>query len=126
MSKIPSMDGVSRVPNAAVAVFVGNEFDSLTGRGGDGEPLRKTPWGEIAFQLGLLAFLASDDFVSQWFQAYVKKAGIDVAKILEARKLSREIMEEITAAAPPGSARVCVCVWCGSLWTAQLVANAIV
>ena len=45
--------------------------------------------------------LASDDLVSQWFQAYVKKAGIDVAKILEARKLSREIMEETTAAAPP-------------------------
>src|SRR5207247_723918 len=29
------------------------EFDSITGRGGrDGTPLRKTPWGEIAFQLG--------------------------------------------------------------------------
>ena len=38
---------------SAVAVFVGTEFDSLTGRGGkDGTPLRKTPWGEIAFQLG--------------------------------------------------------------------------
>jgi hypothetical protein len=44
---------------------------------------------------------ASNDLVSQWFQAYVKRAGIDVVKILEARKLSREIMEEITAAAPP-------------------------
>jgi predicted AAA+ superfamily ATPase len=32
---------------------VGTEFDSLTGRGGDdGTPLRKTPWGEIAWQLG--------------------------------------------------------------------------
>lgn len=45
--------GVSEVPKAAVAVFVGTEFDSLTGRGGsDGTPRRKTPWGEIAFQLG--------------------------------------------------------------------------
>ena len=44
--------GVSSVPRAAVAVFVGTEFDSLMGRGGtDGTPLRKTPWGEIAFQL---------------------------------------------------------------------------
>ncbi len=44
--------GVSRVPQAAIAVFVGTEFDSLTGRGGDdGTPLRKTPWGEIAWQL---------------------------------------------------------------------------
>jgi len=45
--------GVPSVPEAATAVFVGTEFDSLTGRGGtDGTPLRKTPWGEIAFQLG--------------------------------------------------------------------------
>src|ERR1700692_4663171 len=45
--------GVKSAPEAAIAVFVGTEFDSLTGRGGtDGTPLRKTPWGEIAFQLG--------------------------------------------------------------------------
>jgi hypothetical protein len=44
---------VPEVPSAASAVFVGTEFDSLTGRGGDdGTPRRKTPWGEIAFQLG--------------------------------------------------------------------------
>jgi hypothetical protein len=42
--------GVEKVPQAAVAVFVGQEFDP---RGGaDGTPLRQTPWGEIAFQLG--------------------------------------------------------------------------
>src|ERR1039458_4806765 len=35
---------VASVPEAAVAVFVGTEFDSITGRGGDdGTPLRKTP-----------------------------------------------------------------------------------
>jgi hypothetical protein len=40
------------VPRSATAVFVGTEFDSITGRGGsDGTPLRKTPWGEIAYQL---------------------------------------------------------------------------
>ncbi len=45
--------GVASVPEAAVAVFVGTEFDSISGRGGeDGTPLRKTPWGEIAWQLG--------------------------------------------------------------------------
>lgn len=42
------------MPEAATAVFVGTEFDSFTGRGGDGsgEPQRRTPWGEIAWQLG--------------------------------------------------------------------------
>jgi hypothetical protein len=45
--------GVQTVPGAATAVFVGTEFDSLNGRGGnDGTPLRRTPWGDIAFQLG--------------------------------------------------------------------------
>ncbi|MEW6185516.1 MAG: DUF499 domain-containing protein [Thermodesulfobacteriota bacterium] len=43
---------IMEVPQAAIAVFVGTEFDSLQGRGGDdGTPNRKTPWGEIAFQL---------------------------------------------------------------------------
>ncbi|MDX2024306.1 MAG: DUF499 domain-containing protein [Deltaproteobacteria bacterium] len=45
--------GVTSVPKAATAIFVGTEFDSISGRGGnDGTPLRKTPWGEIAYQLG--------------------------------------------------------------------------
>ncbi len=44
---------VKGVPTTPTAIFVGTEFDSLTGRGGhDGTPLRRTPWGEIAYQLG--------------------------------------------------------------------------
>lgn len=44
---------IKAVPQAEVAVFVGTEFDSITGRGGnDGTPLRRTPWAEIAWQLG--------------------------------------------------------------------------
>lgn len=43
---------VAEVPSADVAVFVGTEFDVITGRGGNGEPMRMTPWGEMAWQLG--------------------------------------------------------------------------
>lgn len=44
VQKILQKAGISSVPEAAVAVFVGTEFDSLTGRGGnDGTSLRKTP-----------------------------------------------------------------------------------
>ncbi len=51
--------GVAQVPKAATAVFVGTEFDSIRGRGGDdGTPKRMTPWGEIAFQLGGAAAFA--------------------------------------------------------------------
>jgi len=53
VDRILAKADVSPVPEAATAVFVGTEFDSITGRGGkDGTPLRKTPWGEIAWQLG--------------------------------------------------------------------------
>lgn len=52
--KILERAGIKSVPDkCAVAVFVGTEFDSVTGRGGDdGTPKRQTPWGEIAWQLG--------------------------------------------------------------------------
>lgn len=53
VDRLMNKAGVDKVPGAAVATFVGTEFDSITGRGGsDGTPLRKTPWGEIAWQLG--------------------------------------------------------------------------
>src|SRR5205085_7655191 len=53
VKKLLDRAGVSSVPEAATAVFVGTEFDSLSGRGGDdGTPLRRTPWGESAYQLG--------------------------------------------------------------------------
>jgi len=43
--------GLEEVPSASVAAFVGDKFDALEGRGGNGEPQRKSPWGEIAWQL---------------------------------------------------------------------------
>src|SRR5579862_8229136 len=48
VNRILTRAGIQTTPGAATAVFVGTEFDSLTGRGGtNGEPLRRTPWGEI-------------------------------------------------------------------------------
>ncbi len=48
--KLLTEAGLKSVPHAKVAVFVGQKFDP---RGGDdGTPLRRTPWGEIAWQLG--------------------------------------------------------------------------
>ncbi|MFO0915267.1 MAG: DUF499 domain-containing protein [Pirellulales bacterium] len=52
VQRILAEAGVTTVPKARTAVFVGTEFDAITGRKGDGEPTRKTPWGEIAWQLG--------------------------------------------------------------------------
>lgn len=53
VGQIMAKAGQSQVPKGDATVFVGTEFDSLTGRGGDdGTPLRKTPWGEMAWQIG--------------------------------------------------------------------------
>jgi len=68
------------IPLARVAVFVGNRFDSLKGAGKEGEPRRKTPWGDIAWQLGgpeLYATVEEHDHkgivpggevIQQWFE----------------------------------------------------------
>jgi hypothetical protein len=59
VSRLLQVAGINAVPAARVAAFVGTEFDPIAGRGGaDGTPIRKTPWGEIAFQLGGASALA--------------------------------------------------------------------
>lgn len=44
-----NLDGV---PGARVAVFIGNRMDFVVGTGAEGEPRRRTPWGDLAWQLG--------------------------------------------------------------------------
>ena len=65
VSRLLQVARLNTVPSAKVAVFVGTEFDPIVGRGGsDGTTARKTPWGEIAFQLGgekALAVLAEHE-----------------------------------------------------------------
>ncbi len=53
---------------------------------------------DVSFSSLLLAFLLSEDIVSQWFQAYVKSAEINVQKILEESGLNQKIMEDILRA----------------------------
>jgi Predicted ATPase (AAA+ superfamily) len=85
--------GVKSVPYAATAVFVGTEFDSLTGRGGsDGTPLRKTPWGEIAFQLG---GMESFKFVEEHEKKFIAPAGDVIRQILPKDRPALILMDEI-------------------------------
>ena len=68
---------MATVPEAHVAAFVGTEFDAITGRGGsDGTPLRKTPWGEIAWQLGgAAAFAAVEEHERQYVEPKAMSSG---------------------------------------------------
>ena len=84
---------VTSIPEAAVAVFVGTEFDSIAGRGGsDGTPLRKTPWGEIAFQLG-----GEEKFnlVKEHDQKLIAPSSEVIRKLFPAKKPALILMDEL-------------------------------
>lgn len=85
--------GVTSAPTAATAIFVGTEFDSITGRGGDdGTPNRKTPWGEIAFQLGGVEGLR---LVEEHEKALTAPGGDIVDKMLPKSKPVLILLDEL-------------------------------
>src|SRR5436309_3389597 len=94
VSKILEKARVKSVPNnTAVAVFVGTEFDSVTGRGGnDGTPLRKTPWGEIAFQIGGKKAL---DILTEHEKQMTAPAGDVIRQFLPKGKPCLILMDEL-------------------------------
>jgi hypothetical protein len=82
--------GVAQAPQAATAVFVGQQFDP---RGGDdGTPLRRTPWGEIAFQLGgVQAF----DIVARFDAEGIAPGGDTIHKFLPADRPALILVDEL-------------------------------
>jgi len=83
---------VKSVPEAAVAVFMGKEFDSLQGRGGGDEPVRKTPWGEIAWQLGGAKSLA---VLEQHEREFIEPKGDAIRAMLPKDRPVLILMDEI-------------------------------
>lgn len=84
---------VKDIPECAVAVFVGTEFDSIAGRGGnDGTPLRKTPWGEIAYQLG---GSASFEFVKEHDKQLIAPSSEVIRKVFPKDKPVLILMDEV-------------------------------
>jgi hypothetical protein len=93
VSSILQDAGITSVPKAATAIFVGTEFDSITGRGGsDGTPNRRTPWGEIAFQLG-----GADGFrlVEEHDKSLTAPGGDVIEKMLPAGKPTLLLLDEL-------------------------------
>jgi len=93
VDKLMQKAGISAIPNAAVATFVGTEFDSIIGRGGDdGTPLRKTPWGEIAWQLGKQESFA---MVAEHEKTLTAPAGDVIRKMLPKDRPSLILIDEL-------------------------------
>ncbi len=98
IDRILAKAAVRQIPKARVATFVGTEFDAVKGRGGGGEPQRKTPWGEIAWQLG---GQAGFDIVAEHDAKGVAPGGDAIREILgdqPALILIDELMNYITKA----------------------------
>ncbi len=93
VNQILSEAQVPQVPRAEVAVFVGTEFDTLKGRGGeDGTPRRITPWGELAWQLGGESAFAH---VAEHDAKGVAPGGDVIKKILPAGKPCMILLDEL-------------------------------
>lgn len=93
VDKILEKAGVKSVPEAAVAVFVGEKFDPLIGRGGnDGTPVRKTPWAEIAWQLGGKEALA---VVAEHERQNIAPAGDAIRAFLPKDRPALILMDEV-------------------------------
>lgn len=94
VAKILQRADIQTVPDhCAVAVFVGTEFDSVTGRGGDdGTPRRRTPWGELAWQLG-----GEESFVhvAQHDADFIEPKGDVIQKFLPADRPCLILMDEV-------------------------------
>ncbi len=92
VDRILAKAGVDTIPEAAVAVFMGKEFDSLNGRGEEGEPKRRTPWGEIAWQLGGAESFA---VVEQHEREFIEPKGDAIRAMLPKDRPVLILMDEI-------------------------------
>ncbi|MCI0512723.1 ATP-binding protein, partial [candidate division KSB1 bacterium] len=74
------------------ATFVGTEFSSITGRGEAGEPRRKTPWGELAFQVG---GPAGFELFKEHDDRFVPPAGDDLNKLFDREQPYLILLDEL-------------------------------
>jgi hypothetical protein len=93
VQKILHKAGLNTTPAAHTAIFVGGEFDCLKGRGGDdGTPKRRTPWGEIAYQLG---GEAAFQIVAEHDAEFMEPKGDIIRAFLPKDKPSLILLDEI-------------------------------
>jgi hypothetical protein len=83
---------IDEIRNAKVAIFVGTEFSSVTGRGEVGEPIRKTPWGEMAFQIG--GAKGFEKFVDL-DSSFIPPGGDDLRKLFDPKQPYLLLLDEL-------------------------------
>jgi hypothetical protein len=90
---ILQMGGLGAVPEAHVGIFVGTRFSLLKGVGGDdGTPKRKTPWGELAWQLG---GKESYEAIREYDEQGIAPSGSDIRAMIPKDKPSLLLIDEV-------------------------------
>jgi hypothetical protein len=92
VDRILSKAEISDIPTAIIAIFVGTEFSSVNGRVNEGEPIRKTPWGEMAYQVagdkGFNLFKKLDD-------KFIPPSGDDLNKLFNEKQPYLILFDEL-------------------------------
>jgi hypothetical protein len=92
VDRILSKAEIDEIKTAKTAIFVGTEFSSVTGRGEEGEPIRKTPWGEMAFQIG--GAEGFEKFV-ELDNSFIPPAGDDLNKLFDPKQSYLLLFDEL-------------------------------
>lgn len=81
---------IKDIPEANIAIFVGQKFDP---RGGDdGTPLRRTPWGEIAWQLG---GIKTYKIMAKYDEDGIAPGGDTISKLFSKEKPTLILIDEL-------------------------------
>jgi len=84
---------VGEVPEANVGVFVGTRFSLLKGvEGEQGEPNRRTPWGELAWQIG---GNASYEAMREYDEQGIAPSGADIRAMVPEGKPCLLLIDEV-------------------------------
>ncbi|HNG99037.1 MAG TPA: DUF499 domain-containing protein [Leptospiraceae bacterium] len=92
VNQILGKAGVTSIPEVKTAIFVGTEFSSVSGRTKADEPLRLTPWGEIAFQLG---GREGYSLLEKHDTQFISPAGDDLQKLFDPNTSYLILLDEI-------------------------------
>lgn len=92
VDRILSKAEIDEIISAKTAIFVGTEFSSVNGRGKEGEPIRKTPWGELAFQIG---GTKGFELFSELDNTFIPPGGDDLNKLFDINQPYLLLFDEI-------------------------------
>lgn len=92
VDRILSKAGIDEIKTAKTAIFVGTEFSSVNGRTEEGEPIRMTPWGELAFQIG---GIKGFELFSELDKAFIPPSGDDLNKLFDRKQSYLLLFDEL-------------------------------